>query len=132
MSNKMLQQSALSGLMFFAMSLPDLYIRSNKFLETEGSCPNWKSRLLHTIAFFVLNYLVIMYVEKPANMDGAIKRCTYSALLFFLLSSPEVYRLTDALKVLDTADDNACPTITGVLVHSGLYVVADLLIQHMA
>lgn len=131
MSNKTLQQAALGGLTFFAVSLPDFYARSNKFLEVEGNCPSWKSRLLHTIAFFVVTYLVIMNVEKPEDKSNVLKRCLAATLVFFLLSSPEVYRLTDSFGILDTADVNACPTMTGVLVHSGVFMLVNLLIQHL-
>lgn len=130
MSNKTLQQAALGGLAFFAVSLPDFYARSNKFLAVDGNCPSWKSRLLHTIAFFVVTYLIITYVEKPEDKSNVMKRCMASTLLFFILSSPEVYRLTDSFGFMDTADDNtACPTMTGILAHSGLFVVANLLMQ---
>jgi hypothetical protein len=129
MSNKTLQQAALGGLAFFAVSLPDFYARSNKFLHVDGNCPSWKSRLLHTIAFYVVMYLVITYVEKPEDKSNVMKRCMASTLLFFLLSSPEVYRLTDSFKILDTADDNACPTMTGILAHSGLFVLAVMLMS---
>ncbi len=132
MSNKTLQQAALGGLAFFAVSLPDFYARSNKFLAVEGNCPSWKSRLLHTIAFFVVTYLIIMYVEKSEDKANVMKRCMTSALLFFVLSSPEIYRLTDSFGMLDTADDaSACPTMTGILAHSGLFVLANLLMQQL-
>jgi len=132
MSNKTLQQATLSGALFFAVSLPDFYARSNKFLAVEGNCPSWKSRLLHTIAFFVLTYLVIMYVEKPEDNSNIMKRCLASTLLFFVLSSPELYKFTDSFKILDTSDDNtACPTMTGVVVHSVIFVLLNILIQHL-
>lgn len=130
MSNKTLQQAALGGAAFFAVSLPDFYARSNKFLAVEGNCPSWKSRLLHTIAFFVVTYLIINYVEKTEDKANIMKRCMASTLLFFVLSSPEVYRLTDSLGFVDTADDSACPTMTGILVHSGVFVLANILMQH--
>jgi hypothetical protein len=129
MSNKTLQQAAFGGAAFFAVSLPDFYARSNKFLAVEGNCPSWKSRLLHTIAFFVVTYLIIMYVEKPEDKSNIMKRCMASTLLFFVLSSPEVYKLTDSFGFLDTADDKACPTMTGILAHSGLFVLANMLMQ---
>lgn len=131
MSNKTLQQTALGGLTFFAVSLPDFYARSNKFLEVEGNCPSWKSRLLHTIAFFVVTYLVIMNVEKPEDKSNVLKRCLFSTLVFFLLSSPEVYRFTDSFGVIKTSDNNACPTMTGVIAHSGVFMLVNLLIQHL-
>lgn len=129
MSNKTLQQASLGAAAFFAVSLPDFYARSNKFLAVEGNCPSWKSRLLHTIAFFVVTYLIIMHVEKPEDKSNVMKRCMASTLLFFVLSSPEVYRLTDSLGFLDTADDNACPTMTGILAHSVAFMVANMLMQ---
>lgn len=129
MSNKTLRQAALGGLAFFAVSLPDLYARSNKLLAVDGNCPSWKSRLLHTIAFFVVTYLIITYVEKPDDTSIIMKRCMASTLLFFVLSSPEVYKLTDSFQLIDTADDKACPTITGILVHSGVFVAVNLLMQ---
>jgi hypothetical protein len=130
MSNKTLQHAALGGFAFFAVSLPDLYARSNKFLAVDGNCPSWKSRLLHTIAFFVVTHLITTYVENPEDKSTIMKKCMSSTLLFFILSSPEVYRLTNSFGFINTADDNtACPTMTGILVHSGVFFVANLLIQ---
>jgi hypothetical protein len=130
MSNKILKQSMIVGAVFFAVSLPDFYARSNKFLEVEGNCPSWKSRLLHTIVFFVVMYLTIVYVEKPKDKSETIKRCMWSTLLFFVLSSPELYRLTDSFKMLDTADNNACPTMYGVSAHAVLFILINILMQY--
>lgn len=130
MSNKTLQQAALGGAIFFAVSLPDFYARSNNFLAVEGNCPSWKSRLLHTIVFFVLTYLAITYVEKSENKDNIMKRCVTYTLLFFILSSPELYRLTDSFGIITTADRNACPTVTGIAIHSVVFVLLNILLQH--
>lgn len=133
MSDKTLKQIALSGLAFAVVSLPDLYARSNKFLHVEGNCPSWKSRLLHTLAFYVIMYLLVVYVEKSdESRSQIVKRCLASTLLFFLFSSPEMYRLTDSFKILDTADDStACPTMQGIAVHTGLFVLAHMLLNHL-
>jgi len=49
----------------------------------------------------------------------------YSALLFFIISSPQIYKLTHKVlgKFVKIANDG-CPTSFGLVLHSFVYMVA--------
>lgn len=49
----------------------------------------------------------------------------YSALLFFIISSPQIYKITHRIfsKYIKIANDG-CPTAFGLVLHSVVYMVA--------
>lgn len=58
--------------------------------------------------------------------DGLkIKYSFYSALVFFLLSSPTVYLITSSLSQnligIPLANDEGCPTALGLMVHTAVF-----------
>ncbi len=107
------------------MSLPQVYGKTNGFLSEQSDCPTFRTRLLHFVAYLVLVILALKYlvkVDKPSpDVTGY---ALYAALLFFLVSSPEMYQLTNSLfgASLKLAD-GSCPTFNGVLVHTAFFAV---------
>lgn len=120
---KKLIASALSAAVFAGVSLPHLYNRSNKLLHTNGVCPNYKSKLAHMLVFVALSVLLMKYVSKSdKSLRQQIKYSIWGALLFFFVSSEEMYRLTSSF-VQDLAVDG-CPSVKGLAVHTGVYALA--------
>ena len=114
-------QSALSSIVFLVASLPSLYNESNKFVSASGSCPTYKSRLLHTLGFFALSILAMKYISKSDKSLQVLSKCAlFGSLLFFIISSPEAYKFTNSI-YSGLADESGCPTMTGLVVHTLLY-----------
>lgn len=118
---------------FLILSLPQLYIKSNEFLSEEGICPTYKSRLLHLLIFYVLAYICLRYLVKSekdfVQLTGYI---FYAALLYFLISSPDMYKLTDSIIGLFNTNptvepikfvNDSCPTIYGIITHTLIYLI---------
>ena len=125
-----LKKTALPAGMFMLLSLPQVYGKTNDLLKTNGdNCPTFKTRLLHTLAFFVLSYLSAKFYGEKMSQNKMIRCALCSALMFFLLSSPELYQLTGSLMGNVSNDfaskmgDNNCPTLTGVLVHTAVFAL---------
>lgn len=120
-----LKQAGIAASIFLLMSLPQVYGKSNDFIKEQGDCPTFKTRLMHFVAYFVLLVLALKYVakiDKPlAEICGY---ALYAALLFFFISSPEMYQITNSLagNYMRIAD-GACPTFNGVLAHTAVFAV---------
>lgn len=110
------------ALVFFVMSLPLLYDKTNSFVNEQGTCPTFKSKLLHVLIFFVLILLSMKYFAKSDKpMPILSKYALFGALLFFLFSSREAYRMTNTISPGLMDESNECPTSTGLIVHSLLF-----------
>ena len=123
-----LKKTALPAGMFMLLSLPQVYGKTNNMFNTGGeNCPTFKTRLLHTLAFFVLSFLSIKFYGEKMSQNKMISCSLCSALMFFLLSSPELYQLTGSLigqvdsEFSSKMGTNNCPTLTGVLVHTAVF-----------
>jgi hypothetical protein len=121
--NKKLKFSSLGALLFLATSLPSLYAYTNKYTHNEGNCPTYTTKLLHVVVFFVLNLLAMRYMGD-LEWDLSAKYALYGSLVFFLLSSTEMYKLTNNL--ISTSNEVGCPNMTGLLVHTVVYGVVLL------
>ena len=120
--HKKLIASGLSALVFAGVSLPQVYGKTNSLLHTNGVCPNYKSKLAHVLVFFALSLLLMKYVsksEKPTRTQ--VKYAFWGAMLFFFVSSDEMYRLTSSIKPELSVD--GCPSVKGLVVHTLVYAV---------
>lgn len=121
-----LRHAGISAGIFLIMSLPQMYLRSNNLLSEQGNCPNYKSRLMHFVGFLVLAILVFKYVSKlDKSFPELLGYALYASLLYFLISSPEMYQLTNSLignsiKLVD----GSCPTFSGIFIHTGVFAVS--------
>lgn len=119
--NQKLYHAAISSGVFVLASLPYAYGKTNVYLSNDGDCPTYKSKLLHTLAFFALSLLVMKYMgSNDKTLELMIRHSVYASLLFFFLSSAESFKLTGSL-INGLADSSGCPTMTGVLVHAVVY-----------
>jgi hypothetical protein len=62
------------------------------------------------------------------NIALKAKYSFYSALVFFLIANPEMYKVTDKILggVLDVAGLSGCPTSLGLLLHTVLFFIVIL------
>jgi len=118
-----LYYSGVVAAVFLVASLPQLYSKSNPLVSESGSCPTYKSRLLHVVLFYAITVLVMKFVlESDKSFQTISKYAINGALLFFLLSSPESYSLTNGL--IGELSEDGCPTMKGLVVHTAVYMLA--------
>ena len=124
-----LKHAAVPSALFLVLSLPQLYGKTGGLFGGEDNCPNVKTRLLHTLAFFALTYLVAKYHDTSASRDHLVRYSLHSALAFFALSSPELYALTDNILGRVNGDlaqqmgSFGCPSMVGVGIHTVLFAL---------
>jgi hypothetical protein len=127
---KNLYNAALGSAIFMLVSLPQLYAKTNPLVNDDGTCPTYKSRLLHTLVFFALVLLVMKYIGKSDKPLALLcKYALFGSLLFFIMSSSEAYKLTNSL--YSGIADNGCPSMTGIVVHTVLFGLALFGMMHL-
>ena len=114
--------AGVSAAIFLAVSLPYVYDKTNSVLfSSPGTCPTYKSKLLHAVLFVAIAFLVMKYLVDVSGSNGMLLRyAIYGALVFFLVSSTEMYTLTHGIYDGITVD-NGCPTLTAVVIHTVVY-----------
>ncbi len=131
--------AGLTALLFIAVSLPWVYEKTNSIgINTYASeCPTPVGRFVHTFVFFALDYFMMKimsaYGSGPKKSDGMmLKYAFYAALIFFLLSSPELYSLSQYSYKGDmfvNAPGSGCPTYSGVIVHGIIFMFFMVLVM---
>jgi len=136
---KLLWSAVLSAL-FFTVSYPQVYSVTDKAVARYGhtyqnDCPTPEGKLLHTIVFYLLAYIAIWVLSYFALWTGSkqqmVKCALFATLLFFLVSSPDVYQLTRGLSGKPLANEKGCPTPQGLIAHSLVFLVLLLVMSYL-
>jgi hypothetical protein len=120
-----------------------LFLAISAFLVKQGQndCFDPKQRVLSFLAFVVLCmvsfYLVKQYSgnqssassesESKPNLNVVVGYALYAGLLFFLLTSKEMYSLTNSVIKVDNynlLNNSGCPTFSGSLVHAVVFLMS--------
>ena len=128
---KKIEISIYSGLIFLIVNLPDTYkLTSNIFdIKTYNKCPTKFGLVLHTIIFACLTYLSMYKSKKDIGIK--IKHTIYGTLIYYLLSSHGIYYITGQILGKQYANDNGCPTLWGILLHTFLYILLLIGIMYL-
>ncbi len=134
LKQKAIHAGALAAL-FLVVSLPQVHGVTKKFAgDVNDKCPKYQSKLFHTLIFAVLAIVLMKYVAKSDKSFALmLKYAIYSTLVYFLLSSPEVYKFTDGLigQYTGALTNGDCPTTTGLAIHTAVYFVVLVLMMGM-
>jgi len=119
-----LRSTLISSLAFAAVSAPPLYSVTNSFTGSNGPCPTFLTRFLHTVVFILVNFM-IMKNSKSEQLYSDNKYWEWSitgGLLFYLVSDPLLYGFVQSIlgNFVQVAT-GTCPTWAGVGVHSLVY-----------
>jgi hypothetical protein len=115
------------ALIFMVVSLPYTYKFTNNYINTTtNNCPTALGKLAHGIVFFVLNIAMMKYYnyqrpecdKKPFGV--MLKYSYYGTLIAYLLADNDIYKLSNSV-IGGVSDNNGCPTIKGVAIHSLVY-----------
>lgn len=137
----------IPAVLFFVVSLPEVYNGTNKlgerlgksverlgFESYSGDCPTSVGKFLHSIVFFLLVYGVMTYTKKTNKAyhksNGVLaKYAFYSTLIFFLLSSSDAYNVSEHY-LSGLTNSAGCPNMTGALVHGIVFLVVLTLVMY--
>lgn len=130
LSKKVLCAAIAAGI-FIAVSLPQVYHQTSRLTMTiEETCPTPEGKFLHAALFFAISYIIMKYAVKEGQSDGLIAKHAFcGALLFFLLSSTDSYRLTGKL-ISGLSNEAGCPELKGIVVHALVFLVVLVLVMH--
>ena len=148
--NRKLMWSAAAAALFIAVSLPQVYSQTSRVVTTTADmCPTPGGKFIHTAIFFAVSYFLMKLfagqrlLDIESKAEGVtfragfdkmemmmLKRSFMGALLFFMLSSTDSYRLTQNL-VSGVANEMGCPEVKGVLIHGLVFMVIVLLTMTM-
>ena len=63
--------------------------------------------------------------QEKLTMGKKLKYSFYSALIFFFISSPIMYQLTEKLNghLINVSDASGCPSNSGLLLHTCIFFI---------
>lgn len=120
--------SVFSAVIFGIFNLPETYnivgkITSLKLIN--GLCPTNIGVLLHTFLFCLLSFLTMGDPRKKTLLK--LKYSLYGTLIFYFVSSPSLYGLTNKL----FKNSTNCPDKIGILLHSIVYCLMLVAIMYL-
>lgn len=133
--------SSVAAVVFMLCALPQVYQRTdNRFLTTydaSSTCPTPAGKFLHTAVFFAVSYFLMkigankQVLGLENKSDGFLAKCAFhSALLFFVLTSTDAFKLTGNFTSRVLANEFGCPNVTGVVAHSLVFLVVLVLVMY--
>jgi len=135
--------SIIISLIFLIVNLPAVYkitndigtsnlgivnLSNNTFFDGTSNCPTMYGQLLHTVVFAVLVFLQMnlkeLITKDKKSLGIKAKHTLYASLMYFVISSPALYKLMGELSNGLIADGNGCPSLTGVLIHTIVFAIS--------
>jgi len=122
--------AGLASILYLIVSNGYTYHLSNSLFKNyvlEDGCPTIAGHLGHSVFFFILMYtllLTINFMNGPDKRMSALlllKYAFYGTLLFFIISSTEIYALIGNITNNYVATSNGCPTTAGIFIHAIVY-----------
>lgn len=108
--------SLLSSSIFLLVSLPNTYK-----LLFNNNCPTNNSRLIHTLIFSTISFLTM--IGSKTDNGVKLKHTIYGTLIYYFISSPELYSLT-------TSNYN-CPKLLNIIIHTVFYCLALIGVMYL-
>jgi hypothetical protein len=65
------------------------------------------------------------YTEKQLSLGKKIKYSFYAALIYFFISAPVMYQITNKLNghIFNVVDQAGCPSNSGLLLHTAIFFI---------
>lgn len=134
--------SAVGAVFFILFSHPLAYQLTSKLtgdltFDSLTKCPTVGGHFIHTLVFLTV-YLIFKVLanltqsSEDRNTFGQLfKYSFYSTLLFFIVSSPELYQLTGNVTGGALSSPDGCPTGWGVATHTIVYFIVLFLVMFL-
>lgn len=103
------------------------YVFGNSNIVALGGCPTTIGLFLHTLVFFLVLYLVMWFFDSRKSPDQQISKTMmakysfYGAILFFIVSNPETYKLVNMIGLGKLGTSDGCPNVGGLLLHTVVF-----------
>ena len=127
--NKKFWISFNSAILFTIVSLPKTYHLTQKITNLklfDNNCPTYIGRILHAVVFFLISYITMG--SSRINNLIKIKHSLYGTLIYYFISSPELYNLTSLiLKNVATS----CPNTSDIYLHAIVYCLALIGVMYL-
>lgn len=104
----------------------DFVLGNSNLIAVEG-CPTTIGLFLHSLVFFLVQYLVMWYFDSRKPVDQQISKTLmakysfYGTLLFFIASNPETYKLVNMIGLGKLGTSAGCPNVGGLLLHTVVF-----------
>ena len=127
---KKLSISIGSAILFLIVNLKETHKLTSKLTNLnlynfDTNCRTNLGILIHLLLFFGITYLSM---SNPNISTGVkLKHSIYGTLIFYLISSPTFYSITN--KILNKEND--CINNTNVAVHSVIYCIALIGVMYL-
>jgi len=100
-----------------------MYIKSNNSINTNNLSNNINSDIIKED----YNKITETYDSQNQGLSTGrkIKYSFYAALIFFFVSSPMMYQLTQKINghFMNVLDNSGCPSNSGLLLHTFIYFI---------
>lgn len=118
--------SVSSALIFILVSNKSMYKMIDEInkepILIRDNCPTIMSHFIQSIIFFILILVILMLLNSTRNnIWTLVKYAFYSTLLYFILTSSEMYGLIGIITNNTTSDSFGCPNFRGTLLHGLFY-----------
>jgi ABC-type sulfate transport system permease component len=143
--------SMIVSLIFVLVSLPETYKLTNKYImpnilfDQMTNCPTALGQLIHTAVFaFIVFFQMFIKTLSGYSVNGnkstqdaqksfgiKIKHTLYASLIFFFISSPTLYKLTNEFISNKISSLDGCPTNFGIGLHSIVYCIFLISVMYL-
>ncbi len=143
--------SIISGLSFLIVSSPYTYSLTNmafdaqmlidnigkpQIVESSGK-PTVTGLVLHSFAYLLMIRIMmekrnLAGCKKPYDSKDKWLAASLGGLMFMVIGSPILYNITNNIGSrvgFETVDDDGCPNVQGLLLHSGIFTAATRLLM---
>lgn len=88
----------------------------------KNNCPTIFGHFVQSIMFFILMLVIMLLLNSQQSTFWTLtKYAFYGTLLYFILTTSEMYGLMAAISGGSTSDSFGCPTQRGVILHALIY-----------
>ena len=127
--------SLSSAVLFALVNLPITYSLTNavlpvKTFNVSTQCPTHLGLLIHTLVFFAVTYFS-MGVNNRMSQGMKLRNSIFSALIFYLVSSPMMYSVVASVFGSRFASQTGCQTLFGVLFHAVVYFLILVAVMYL-
>ncbi len=117
--------SLFSACIFFIIMNKDTFALTNKYIGNwimNGDCPTQSGFYFHTLVFIAIAFGTMM-IRDQSNVKEKLNISAFSGLLFYLIANPTTFKFVSNLLGRWVADSTGCPTNTGVMLHSIVFIL---------
>lgn len=92
------------------------------WIATPGGCPTVSGFGLHTLVFMLITFGTMM-IRDQNSIHEKMRISGLSAAIFYIVANPGAFKLMARILGRWVADSSGCPTPSGLLLHTGVFVL---------